>query len=315
MARLKTAITLVTAVCLLMISTGCEQQAAQLHLAFEPDNVHTYRTLNRVEKKYEFIQPALGKEDIKNAGTVMDMTYDQEIIEVDEQGNAKARITIREVEYVVTSRSGVEYGFNSADSQYANDPMMGLIGQSYVIVIEPNGTARLVSAREAIDALEGQEARRRAGQLLSTRSVEFRHSINALPPVDQEPLKVGQSWTVQEKSPQGMLSEKQYEKVYTLKEISQQQDREVAMIDLNVDTGAAPVTGTGQMGVFQNMFDIMETYDGHLKMEVQTGTPLEYAEKIEAVYTAVEPTDQPGEKGPDTLTMGYVKEIFMQKMN
>ncbi len=315
MARLGMKKALFITICLLMALAGCEQPSAQLELQFEPDNIDTYQVMTKVEKKYEFIQPALGKEDIKNAGTTMDMTFDQEVVKVDEAGNATAKITIQEVQYVVTSRSGVEFEFDSSDSKFGSDPMMGLIGQSYTIVISPDGTGRLSTAQGAINAVQGQEARRRAGQLLSTRAVELRHSINAIPPMDSRELKVGQSWMVEEKSPQGMLSEKQYEKVYTLKKIQDVGGRRVAMIDLDVDTGSAPVTGTGQMGVFQNMFDIVETYDGHFKMDADSGTPLEYAERIEATYTAVEPTNQPSNKGPDTLTMGYVKEVSMKMVN
>lgn len=294
--------------------TGCKQQAADLNLKFSPEQSGTYTVMNRTLKDYEFVQPSANKEDKKQTGVITEMTFDRQITSVDEAGNATARITIRKLKYLIKGKDGNELDFDSTNPDSQSDGLMGLIGAEYTITIKPDGKASLASAGTALQQISDAQARKYAGQLLAAKAVEERHSVDGLP---EEPsgMKVGSTWNVEEDSPAGMLAKKRYDKTYTFDKVVKMDGSEVAVITMDVDTGAAQRTGSGQMGFFENMFDTREVYTGEIRLDMNSGDVLDYHQFLEATYIAIEPSQEKSEKGPDTLTMGFTKEIKLEKVD
>ncbi len=298
----------VTAISLfLLVLTGCGPKA-DLSLSFDDSRVNTYRTVQETLKDFEFVQPSLDKQDKKQTGTIAEAVFNQEIENVDADGNAHAKITIRELVYTVKGKEGITYSFDSKNSQDMNSKKLAdLIGNSYTIKIMPNGKAQVINAQAARATVKGGYDARVAKSFLSNESIEDRHSIAALPEDPKEMTK-GQTWTVKEPSPKGLLAKKDFEKVYTLRQV----DGQKAIVEMQAKGGQGSYSQS-QMGFFANMFDTNESYTGRMVLNLETGRVHEYKEELVATYTAVDaPDNSKSEKGPDTLTMGFTQKISLE---
>lgn len=300
---------------MLITLTGCGSNA-DLSLKFSPDDTDTYKVVSRTIKDYRFEQPSLNppKLDEQQSGTTIGVTFDQTIQEVAEDGSAVAKITIKEVSYVVKDKSDVKFDFDSQRAADKSKPFAKVIGQSYKIRISPEGSVETVDAKAARAAVvagyEGQIAK----AFFSDIRIKDRHEILALPDADASTLKKNDSWSRVVPSPAGMLAEKSFKKVYTLTNIEGPKKDRIATVEMVASESAEPAEGAskkaGGMGIFANMFDTKEDYTGRLVMSVDTGKVKEYNEKLVATYLAAEESkDEDSNKGPDTLKMSFTYAV------
>lgn len=300
---------------MLITLTGCGSNA-DLSLKFSADDTDTYKVISQTIKDYRFEQPSLTppKLDEQQSGTTVDVTFDQTIKEVAEDGSAVAQITVKDVAYIVKDKNDVKFDF---DSQRAADKKKGfakVIGQSYTIKILGDGSVETVDAKAARSAVgtgyEGQVAK----AFFSDDRIKARHEILALPEANASTLKKNATWSRVVASPKGMLAEKSFEKVYTLTSIEGPKKDKVAIVDMVAAESAEPAEGAskkaGGMGIFANMFDTEEVYTGKLKLALGTGKVQEYSEKLVATYLAAEESQKEGsDKGPDTLKMSFTYAV------
>ncbi|HOK65449.1 MAG TPA: hypothetical protein PK054_05185 [Anaerohalosphaeraceae bacterium] len=283
-------------------------QAAQ---RFAPQTTDTYEVTMTTTKDFKFEQPALDKLRQEETTTSVRMTFEQRIEKVDETGAAEAVITIRDLACRVVKQNEVQINFDSRRQEDQSNPLAKLLGQSYTVRLTPDGKAEALDVSTVKTAdIPGQEGRL-ASRLFAKEEVAKRHEILSLPDAGT-PVKVGTSWERTAPSPQGLLSSKNFRKVYTVKNLEQTDSGKIAVIEMNAsESAAAPdAAGQGSMGIFAKMLDNEIQYTGKMTMNLDSGKVLEYGETLISTYTAQEmnPKAKP-EQGPDTLVIRFIQSI------
>lgn len=282
-------------------------QAAQ---QFAPQAAEVYEVTMTTTKDFKFEQPALNKLRQEETTTSVRMTFEQRIDRVDETGAAEATITIRDLACRVVKQNEVQIDFDSRRQEEKPNPLAKLIGQSYKVRLTPDGKAEALDVSTVKTAdIPGQEGRL-ASRLFAKEEIAKRHEILSLPDAGT-PVKVGASWERVVPSPQGLLSSKNFRKVYTVSNLEQTEAGKVAVIEMKAsESAAAPEAGQGSMGIFAKMLDNEIQYTGSTRMDLTSGKILEYGETLVSTYTAQEmnPKAKP-EQGPDTLVIRFIQSI------
>ncbi len=305
---------LALAVCGVLMS-GCKSPSKRISFQatqrFLPQTTEVYEVTMTTTKDFKFEQPALEKLRQEETTTSVWMAFEQRIDRVDEAGHAEATIRLRDLACRVVKQNEVQIHYDSRRPEDASNPLAKLLGQTYTIRLSPDGKAEPldVSTVKTSD-IPGQEGRL-ATRLFGKEEVSKRHEILALPDPGT-PVKVGTSWERIVPSPQGLLSSKNFRKVYTVTDIGSEEGSKIATIAMNASESAASPESAGQnsMGIFAKMLDNEIQYTGKLTMNLDSGKVLEYGETLISSYTAqeVNPKAKP-EHGPDTLVIRFIQSI------
>jgi hypothetical protein len=288
---------------------GCAPEK-ETKVAVKPveSGVSTYKTVEVFRKDYLFDQPTANKKTEKVTELNIEVTYDRSITGIDAEKNTTAEITIKALKYFSTSADAVNIDFDSSRPADAKSAFARLIGQTYTIKVSPSGkvvqVSNLASARDAVKT--GPDARM-AKQFLSDESIKRRHEILALPDKDAKSLKVGDTWSRVASSPQGALIPKNYEKVYTVKEITNRDNGRLALIEMSSTPSTKPLGKAGAMEAFESFFDAEDDYTGRLLVDIDTGKVYDYSEKLRSQYTAAEFPDKDQTQQPDVLKLAFTK--------
>ena len=304
----------VAGICLVMLNTGCAPQT-NLSLNFTPNNVVTYKAASEVITDYRFEQPSIKKLVEKQFGSKVELEFDQQTESLDKQGNAMAKITIREIKYFLVNRTGVTFDFDSKRESDRSDPFVGLIGQSYKIQISPTGTIKVIDTKSALHAVKGQRATKLAEALLRDKNLVRIHQVLALPDTAGIAAEPGYTWTKkQDTHKQLQWAPKTFQKTYTVSDVKQQNNRQIAFIQMNAIEEVEPGTaGTSALpGELKNLFAPEESFTGQMILELDTGVVQQYNEKFAGTYTAI---DQKAQKDPDILTMGFTDAVSIELVN
>ena len=301
----KIIIRLIAVVVLSVIFAGCgpETDTARLGLApkadisltFTADDRTMYKVAVKAMKDFRFEQPSLGKLKEEQTGSAIELKFLQEIESVDNNGNAVARITVKGLKCLVKNKSGVVFDYDSESESGKKHYLSKLLGKSYKIKLNRNGGVQVVDA----SAIRKVSAEKIVKNFLSEPRIVRRHEILSLPKSGQSILKEGNSWSRIKASPPGLLSPKNFDKVYTLSDVSKNNIATVKMeaIPTNKAPEEAP-TGDQGMGVFAKMFDSEENFTGQMVLDLNTGKVQKYNEELAASYVAAEsPREQVAGKG------------------
>ncbi|HBG28700.1 MAG: hypothetical protein A2Y10_12160 [Planctomycetes bacterium GWF2_41_51] len=305
-------------VCAVMIIfAGCVP-SSEMKLNLSPKSETTYKVVTGSTKDYEFVQPSINKTKERHTGGSVEMVFSQSIESVDEQGNAIANITIKQLKYTSADSQGKEVGFDSTTAN-ESDPMTKLIGASYKIKISPKGAVEVVDASAARALVKQGASEKTAARMLSDEEIARRHQVMALFDA-KDSYKKGEKWSSVTASPAGMLRSKSFEKVYTLTDIKEENDQKIATIEMNAVPSSKRVEGASDkeagMGMFANMFDEKDEYTGKMIINLTTGTILSYDETLKAQWVAAETSEeQKSDKGPDQLTMGFTYNYSIEKVD
>lgn len=302
-----------------------EEPAVQLALKFVPGDTTTYKVLTEGQRSVKWEgQLAEKPEAFKggHTGNKIEMTFTQKIQSADDQANAVAEITIKELKYSSIVRDNPILLFDSTKDKNPNNPLNKLIGQSYTIKITPSGQVlEVVDVTQAKAAIRGSTAANTiAMNLLSEKAITEQHSIPSLPPADKNKLSPGYTWSNTKSHSFDLMGSKTYEKIYTLKEIKKTDDKETAIVQLNAIPSsemAEELHKEQSMGPFSKMFDTTETYTGSLQLDLTDGKVKEADEKLQVEWVAAEvPTGQDQEnKEPIVLRMSVVRNWRIEKID
>ncbi|MEN8126747.1 MAG: DUF6263 family protein [Planctomycetota bacterium] len=295
--------------------SGCGP-SANLSLKFSPEDTTTYKATTEVIKDYRFEQPNLNKLREEQTRTLIGMEFAQTIQSVDENGNATAQITVKQLKVDITNKNESQLSFDSQNGKDKNAPMAKLLGQSYTIEITPAGQVKALDTKDALAAVTSVYEKKIAKGILAPKAIADRHGIAALPKDEARKLSVKSSWSEVVPSPKGLLAPKSYEKTYTLTKIK----NNIATVQMAAGESAEPVKGDSQtsagMGMFAKMFDNKDDYTGSMQIDLGTGQVLKSEETLISSYVAQEmPESGDPEKGPDTLTMRFTNRIQLEKLN
>ncbi len=299
------------------------EETATLALKFSPQDSTTYKITAEAQQSVKWEGPLPDDTTFKGGqnDTKMEMTFTQQIQSVNEKGNAVAKITIEALKYSSVIKENLVVDFDSSRAEDQDSPLAKLIGQSYTIEITPTGkVTKVIDASGAQVAVRGGPSPPiTALKLLTTEAIKNRHGFIALPDADKSQLRTGENWSSTKTFLFGMMGSKSYEKIYTLKEIRDTDNRRTAIVKMN----AIPTSETAEQlhkeqetSQFSKMFDTTETYTGRLKLDLTTGKIEKYLEKLQSEWIVVEPlAEQQEDKEPIILTMGALRLYSLEKID
>ncbi len=174
---------LITGTCLILACAGCETAAPKAdQIQPQQQTVTTEVPQAPAPEKLPSQPPVTGsaalkfntgdsatykvtteaKQSVKWEGTVpqdfkggtnhnmVEMTYNQQVQSVDENGNAVLKITVEALKYLSMRKDELYMNFDNSNVKDPNDPLALLIGQSYTIEMAPTG--KVTKVLELADA-------------------------------------------------------------------------------------------------------------------------------------------------------------------
>ena len=282
----------------------------------------TYRVITEAGKSVEWEGPHPAKPKEASGGHTgrkIEITFTQQIQSTDDKGNAVAKITIKELKYLVTVKNDITMDFESSRHGDRQNPLSKLIGQSYIIEMTASGqVSKLIDANDARAAVGNvSSADKAAANLLSLRAIIDRHTIPTLLPTNKNQLRTGDNWSSIQNFSFGMMGSKSYEKVYTVEEIKDISGRRIAIVRMEAVPSAekARELHKEQSAAFMaNMSDNKETYTGELKLDLSAGKVEEYRENLTSEWLIVDPNPKES-KQPAALKMTAVRSYSIEKID
>jgi len=309
-------------VCLLFLAAGCAQTTT-LTLKFTPQDLTTYKVVTLTQRGIEFEGSLPNKEDAFKGGRNQEgteMTFTQQIQSVDDKGNAVVKITIEALKYHSTVKGKLVLDFDSLKQEDRRNPLARLIGQSYTIKIAPTGeVTEVIDVKKTQDAVKGNYiAEAAASKLFSPDTIKERHGLMALPVRGKNRLRTGDSWSSIKSFSFGIMGTKSYERIYTLKGLEADNDRQIAVVEMD----AIPTAETAQRLHEQQaayellkMFDNTETYAGQLILDLTAGKVEKCLEKLLSEWVIVDPWAEQDDKEPAVMRMSATRLYRLEKIN
>ena len=299
-----------------------QTSAVKMALKFKVGDSTTYRVILENDKSVEWESAIPDKPKGftgGHTGNRIEMTFTQQIQSIDDIGDAVAKITIRQLKYVTTIKNNIVTNFDSSSGKDKDGPLNKLIGQSYTIEMTPSGkVARIIDANEALAAVGSDSTDNKiAAGLLSLKVIKQRHTIPTLPDTNKNPLHTGDKWSSIEDFSFDMMGAKSYEKIYTLKEIKDVDNRRIAIAQMEAVPSvenAKKLQEEQPASFFANFADNTETYTGELKLDLTDGKIEECNERLAVEWVIVNPKPKENEP-PAALKMGAVRSFSIEKID
>jgi hypothetical protein len=321
----------------------------EMKLNLVPKSETVYKVVTGSAKDYQFVQPSINKTKERHTSGNVEMVFSQKVESVDQQGNATVNITIKQLKYLSKGPEGVKEDFDSQRERDKSNPLAKLVGASYKIKISPRGGIEVLDASAARSILKGDDlAGTVAAKLFSNEEMARRHQIMALfdagkclcekdrqreakaasnkktnskdsKNVRNKSCKKGYKWSALAASPQGTLSPKTFEKVYTLTNVKEKDGQKIATVEMNAVPSSKRLDDPKKeqaMNLFSSMFDEKNSYTGKMVINLTTGVIDSYQETYKSEWLAAESgEEQKSDQGPDQLMMGFTQVYSIEKVN
>jgi hypothetical protein len=298
------------------ISAG-GKSSAKLALKFNPGDSTTYKIITETTRQAAWE----GLDERKPAGfkggqsgNKIEMTFSQNVLSTDENGNAIARITIEKLKYLTKVADNIILDFDSTKDKDLNNPLLMLIGHSYIIEITPSGrVANVVDANDALAAIS-DSPNRTVIQLLSAGAITERHTIPALPAGDKTQYNVGDSWEVVKNISFDQMGVKSFGKTYTFENIQDMDNHWIAVVRMNAIPSVENAKELYKAQTLPFPYDSTETYSGQLKLDLESGKVEECNEKLTTEWIIIDPASKNNEK-PDSIKMSATQFYSIEKID
>jgi hypothetical protein len=301
------------------ILKAAAKDVATVALKFSPRDSTTYRVITESERSIKWEGNVPDEPTFKGGRNHdrLEMTFTQEIQSVDDKGNAIAKIIIKELKSSSITKDSPAFEFDSLKPKDPNHPLVKLIGQSYTIKIAPTGkVTEVTDTREAELAVSGGSAAPRGAlRLLQSEVIKERHGTLILPDANKNQLHIGDNWSYTKTFFFGMMGSESYEKIYTLNKIKDQDNRRVAIIEMNAIPSSK--TSKEQVADFFKSSDSNKIYTGELELDLTTGKVEKYSEKLQSEWTTAFPStnQKTDQEGPAVLTMSDIRLYSLEKID
>ncbi|UCC23356.1 MAG: hypothetical protein JSW23_04700 [Planctomycetota bacterium] len=297
-------------------------EAATLALKFTPGDVASYRLVTDSERsvKWEGALPSKSGFKSDRRQSKLEMTFTQEILSVDEAGNAVAKLTVDALKYLVTVKDKTQVDFDSTRITDPEGEFAKMLGHSFTIEIAPTGEVTKVIDAEDIrtSVRRARRVPRRALAFLRPEPLMRRHSIPALPVGEKKQFRAGETYSDIKSFSFGLMGSKAYEKIFTVKDIKETDGRQVALVEMNAIPTAEKARELYEKETthdFSEEFDRTDTYSGQLKMDLTAGTIEECFEEMQISWTRVLQSEEQPEQGPAVLTMGESRAYSLKRID
>ncbi len=304
--------------------------AVELVLKFVPERATTYRITTEYQRSIEWkgspsAKPKPGVFTDGRTGNHIELTFEQRVMKVQDDGNALLEITIKGLKYVREVENKVVLSFDSSKPEDSENPLAVLIGKGYQVKMSPKGQvveiANVEPARQAmLGGLPGQNV---ALRLLSDNEIRDRHEIVALSALKDPQVRPGQTWSSVRTFSFDDLGAKSYERVYTLKQAGRVGLAPPEPVGTKVG-GASPTlrsptaNAEGRLAVVEmkaipsaalaeelhkrqranplaRMSDNADSYQGRLVLDLDSGQVREYGEEMRNEWIIADPASVEGQ--------------------
>jgi hypothetical protein len=291
--------------------------AVELTLKFVPGQTTTYRITTEYQRSVEWKGSPSAKPAVLTDGRTgnrIELTFEQRVQQVQDDGNAVVEITIRGLKYVGEEVNKVVLDFDSAGQGDSSHPLAALVGKSYQVKMSPQGQVLEISnvepVRQAVQG--GLPGHNVALRLLSEEEIRNRHEIVAFSALKDRFVRPGQKWSSIRTFSFADMGAKTYERVYTLRSVVSGQ-LSVPSSQLSAANGQLPtVNSEGRAAVvemkaipsaamaeelhqrqaanpFARMSDNSDSYEGRLVLDLDSGQVREYAEQMQNEWIIADP--------------------------
>jgi hypothetical protein len=303
-------------------------EAVELALKFVPGQAATYRITTELHKSVEWKGSAAARPaqfSDGRTGSHVELTFEQRVQQVQEDGSAVLGITITGLKYVGEVVNKVVLDFDSAGAGDPNSPLTALVGRSYQVRMAPTGQVLEIAGAEPLrQAVQGDgPAQRVARRLVSDEEIRNRHEIAALSALKDRPVRPGQTWSSLRTFSFDDLGTKTYERVYTLKKVgcalhtdskvpevagggvqstpyttanrqppTADSESTVAIVEMKAIPSAARAEELQQrpaVNPFARMSDNRDSYEGRLVLDLDRGQVREYVEQMQNEWIIADP--------------------------
>ncbi|MFI4911745.1 MAG: hypothetical protein ACIAQZ_08780 [Sedimentisphaeraceae bacterium JB056] len=309
----RTSILTVAFACFILAITGCQQ--ADFAPVYNVGDVDSYKVTRETVKEVSFEQPSLNKSKLDTTKSVVEMTFDQKVDNVNEDGSVVLDITIKGIKLYSKGQKGVNNDFDSTRDADKKDALNKLIGKSYKIKMDVDGKATVAD----VSGIKSSATSREAKALISSDAIEMRHSIIPMPEEGPAVIAKNKSWMTLGATPKGALQPKAFEKEYKVESIKDTAEGSVADVKMTAIETNKTVEGfdasSGGLGVMANIFDSTSNYTGDMKYNITTGKLVSYSENLTTEHVAAEePKGGDPSKGPDVLTMRFISKYSIESV-
>jgi hypothetical protein len=313
-----------------LITSGCNEPnstarsisaerkgAVKLALKFTTGDSTTYKVIKETTRKAAWE----GLDEHKptgfeggQSGNKIEMTFSQNILSTDKDGNAITKITIEKLIYLTKITNNIVLDFDSTKNKDQNNPLHKLIGHSYTIELTPSGqVANIVDVNDALTNIS-DSTNRTAVQLLSAGAITQRHSIPAIPAGDKTEYNIGDNWEVVKDISFDQMGVKSFGKTYTLEDIQGGNNRRIAVVRMNAIPSVKHAKELYQSQSFPFPHDSTDTYSGQLMLETISGKVKQYNEKLTTEWIIIDPASK-NKQRPDSIRMSATQSYIIEQID
>ena len=294
-------------------TTGEQAEQAVLALKFNKGDTSIYKVIMETERTADFAGEITKDEQFTSgkSGTRAEMIFSQQIENVDANGNATAKITIKSLKYIAITKDVQLLDFDSSIQGQQPNALNKLIGQCYTIIITPTSDVIGATGQDEIKGLvEGNAMENKAAvQLVSKNLIQRRHQILALMDAGSKKLKLGEKWSSTRTVSFGSMGTNALEKIYTLKAIEEKEGKRTAVVEISGIPATIQKDATSPVA---KLFDSTNNYTGTLLLDLNNGQIERYTEKLEAEWVVADPQATGSE--PSTIKLGTKELNSLEKI-
>jgi len=297
--------------------TEAEMRKAEMFaLKFKQGDSASYKVILEKDKSLEFAGEVAKDQSFKSGhtGSKAEIIFTRQIQSVDSSGIAVSKITIKALKYIMKVKNQVVVDFDSSRPADNRSVLNRLIGKSYEITITAKGEVVKVSGAVQIEASVRGNApsERAAAQLVSEEIVKKCHQVPALIDAEDKKYNPGDKWKGQKTFSFDLMGSDSYEKIYTLKEIKDENGRKVALVDMIAVPGlevAQPDAGLSKM------FVQTSDYNGKMKFDLTNGQVAEYLEQMRSEWTVIDTESAQTSQSLSTIKMGTTELYSFERID
>jgi len=284
--------------------------AVELALKYVPGQTTTYKVTTETEKSIKWEGNTAKKPAMFRGGRTgyrVEMTFDQQIERVTDEGNGIVVVTIKALRYRGQAHQKTVVDFDSARAGDPERPLAKLIGQSYTVEMTPKGMVASVSDVEPARAAVGGQLpeHNTALKLISDKTIRQRHEIPALIALEAAEVQPQEHWSSVRTFSFGMMGTKAYERVYTFEGVEQGDDRRSARVAMEAIPSAVASGQSQAANPLGMMFDNTDSYTGQLRVDLNSGQIEQYIERFSMQWVTADPASvESGDTNPAVLKMG-----------
>jgi hypothetical protein len=294
----------------------------ELGLRFEAGQSALYKVTTESQKSVEWEGKASTKPKAFQGGQTgnrVEITFEQRVERVDEDGDAIVAITITALNYMGRVRNQVVLEFDSEREQDQGNPMAALVGAGYKVEMSAKGAVlAVIDAEQTRELVRGDTpAHQTAQKLLSRDAIQHRHALPPLEVVEESTVRPGQRWSSNKAFSFGVMGGKTFERIYTLQRVETGDDRRVAVVEMKAIpavTTAEQVQQQQAASMFAQMFDNTNSYVGRLELDLAVACVESYTEELRSEWVAVDPAAAAGEAEPAALRMGEMRTYRLERV-